>query len=170
MEEKNVTHNQMQDLFENLGKVLKEPTVAEARKIRQEEILEKRKFEARRDEAKLASEDRERKIDACRQRGHAKHDAKRGAAHAWRGNLNSDGCIRPQCISCNHQLPPFKAPDTIKSGSSVNEWFERMPNLNEKQLIQWSKDSNPEWWANEAKKAAKRKEFTDTFRPEPVGV
>lgn len=158
--------NIVADAMERLGKTLKEPTAVEAKKLKQEALLERRKVEARRNEAIIAMKDREDRIAACRSRGHAKHDAKRGASHAWRGNLNSDGCIRPQCISCNHQLPPFKAPDTIKAGSSINEWFEKMPGLTEKQLIQWSHETNPEWHEAEAKKAAERAEFTQAFRAE----
>jgi hypothetical protein len=153
-----------------LGEKLKEPTKAEARKMRQEELLLKRAAEARKQEAKLSIEDREAVVAKCRAAGHNIYKPGGGVQHAFRGNLNSDGCIRAQCIACHVQLPPFKAPDAIKAGSSVNEWFLKLPQLTEAILVGWSKETNPEWWAAEEKKAAERKAFLETFRGEMEAV
>lgn len=154
--------------MESLGRVLKEPTKAEARKINQEELLQKRTAEARRNEGIKSQEAKDAEINRCRRAGHviAAPGAKGALRHGWRGAVNGDGCIRPSCIACHLTLPPFKAPDPVRyAGASVNEWFESLV-LTEEILIQWSKTSNPEHWEREAKRQAERAEFIKAFRME----
>lgn len=154
----------IEKMGETIGEKLRQPNASEARKLKQESLLRKREARLRADEAKLAMNDRNNKVARCRNAGHRIKAPNGGTRHGFRGNLNSDGCIRVQCIACNHVLPPFKAPEAIKAGSSVNEWLMLLENLNESTLIGWSHETNQGWHDEQAKKAAERKEFIQAFR------
>jgi hypothetical protein len=145
----------------------RQPNVAEAKKLRQEELLAKRAVEARREEAIKSQEGRDKRIRDCRAAGHviAAPGAKGAVRHGFRGTVNGDGCIRAMCIACGLVCPPFKAPQAAVQGASVNEWFEKTA-LTEDVLVKWSKTSNPEYWAAKEKKEKERADWIAAFRAE----
>jgi ribosomal protein S18 len=161
----------LKETLTEVAKIIKAPTEAEAKKQRQEDFLERRKQEMRRQEAIQSEQGRLDREASCAGNGHKIPKAGGGYRHGFRAQLNSDNAFRPQCINCWKQFPPIKASQSmITGGTSINDYLMQIENLDENLLIESSKKTYPEWWTLQANKEKERAEFKKAFSYEEQAV
>lgn len=97
---------------------LKKPLPHEQAKIDKEIELERRKRVAKVKEAvTYGRSEREAQFN-CQHIKQAEGIMPQG--HAFRAQVNSDNCFRPQCIRCFKQFPPIKCtPEQMRSGTAL---------------------------------------------------
>lgn len=114
------------------AKELKKPTEIEQAKLDEERRKLEQKTRDRIEAARLEEESKERKKYGC---SHAMPDGK----HTWRGQVNSDGFIRPMCTICTTILPAIKAThEQLTNG--VN--FEAYRDIDVEKLEKWAAYTN----------------------------
>lgn len=155
--------------IQKMAETIKAPTKAEARKQKQEEFLLRQANEARLQEAIESEKVKLDREAACASRGHQVKAVGNRTQHGFRGNMNSDGAFRPQCINCWKAFPPIKGSQSMVTGQvSVNDYLTSIQNLTEEMLVKASKDSYPEYWAHEEKKRLRREEKRSLWQAETV--
>lgn len=118
---------------------LKKPSDHEQAKIDKEIELERRKKVAKiREAVSYGRTERENQF-RCQHIKHAEGIMPQG--HAFRAQVNSDNCFRPQCIRCFKSFPPIKCTDEqIKSGTALQNV---KTGLNAEVLLQWHIKTHP---------------------------
>jgi hypothetical protein len=120
-------------------KELKKPLPHEQEKIDKEIELERRKKVAKIREAVSYGRSEKEAQFRCLHIKHAEGIMPQG--HAFRAQVNSDNCFRPQCIRCFKQFPPIKCTDEqLKTGTALQNI---KTGLNAEVLLQWHIKTNP---------------------------
>lgn len=118
---------------------LKKPLPHEQAKIDKEIELERRKRVAKIKEAVSYGRTEKEAQFRCQHIKHAEGIMPQG--HAFRAQVNSDNCFRPQCIRCFKGFPPIKCTDEqLKSGTALQNI---KTGLNAEVLLQWHIKTHP---------------------------
>ena len=119
---------------------IKKPTEHEQAKIDKEIELERRKKVAKiREAVSYGRTERENQF-RCQHIKHAEGIMPQG--HAFRAQVNSDNCFRPQCIRCFKSFPPIRCTDEqIKSGTALQNV---KTGLTAEVLLQWHIKTKPD--------------------------
>lgn len=118
---------------------IKKPTEHEQAKIDKEIELERRKKVAKiREAVSYGRTERENQF-RCLHIKQAEGIMPQG--HAFRAQVNSDNCFRPQCIRCFKSFPPIKCTDEqLKSGTALQNV---KVGLSAEVLLQWHIRTHP---------------------------
>lgn len=119
---------------------LKKPLPHEQAKIDKEIELERRKRVAKVKEAVSYGRAEKETQFKCSHIKHAEGIMPQG--HAFRAQVNSDNCFRPQCIRCFKQFPPIKCTEEqLKSGIALQNV---KVGINAEVLLQWHIKTKPD--------------------------
>lgn len=119
---------------------LKKPLPHEQAKIDKEIELERRKRVAKIKEAVSYGRSERETQFRCQHIKHAEGIMPQG--HAFRAQVNSDNCFRPQCIRCFKQFPPIKCTEEqLKSGIALQNV---KVGINAEVLLQWHIRTKPD--------------------------
>jgi len=118
---------------------LKKPLPHEQAKIDKEIELERRKRVAKIKEAVAYGRTEKETQFRCQHIKMAEGIMPQG--HAFRAQVNSDNCFRPQCIRCFKSFPPIKCTDEqLKSGTALQNV---KTGLTAEVLLQWHIKTHP---------------------------
>lgn len=118
---------------------LKKPLPHEQAKIDKEIELERRKRVAKIKEAVSYGRSERETQFKCQHIKHAEGIMPQG--HAFRAQVNSDNCFRPQCIRCFKQFPPIKCTEEqLKSGIALQNV---KVGITAEVLLQWHIKTKP---------------------------
>lgn len=119
--------------------LLKKPLPHEQEKIDKEAELERRKKVAKIKEAVAYGRTERENQFHCKHIKHAEGIMPQG--HAFRAQVNSDNCFRPQCIRCFKSFPPIKCTDEqLKSGTALQNI---KVGITAEVLLQWHIKTHP---------------------------
>lgn len=119
---------------------LKKPLPHEQAKIDKEIELERRKRVAKIKEAVIYGRTEREAQFYCKHIKQSEGIMPQG--HAFRSQVNSDNCFRPQCIRCFKSFPPIKCTDEqLKTGTGLQNI---KTGLNAEVLLQWHIRTKPD--------------------------
>lgn len=120
-------------------KELKKPLPHEQAKIDKEIELERRKRVAKIKEAVIYGRTEREAQFYCKHIKQSEGIMPQG--HAFRAQVNSDNCFRPQCIRCFKSFPPIKCTDEqLKTGTALQNV---KVGLSAEVLLQWHIKTKP---------------------------